>query len=73
MGHRGLCTFDFLSLLITFALKLICVFTWMNLSCIGECVCTYVCVSTHMCVMNTFGSTSSCDMETSSFALQFLW
>lgn len=69
MGHGGLCTFDLLSLLIAFFLKLICAFIRMCLRYIGVCVCI-ICVHIWMCV-NTFGFTISYDMETSSFAFQF--
>lgn len=75
MGHKGLCIFYFLSLLITFALKLIYTFTWMCLGdtrecvrvCMRVCVCVYAC--TYGCVMNAFGFDTLCDMDTSSLVL----
>ena len=58
IGHKELCIFNFLSLLITFALKLICAFTWMCLGVTGlgvrACVCVCVCVCVHRCVCKEY-------------------
>lgn len=69
MGHKGLCIFYFLSLLITFALKLIYTFTWMCLGDTRECVRVCVYARTYGCVMNAFGFDTLCDMDTSSLVL----
>ena len=72
IGQKALCIFNFSSLLIAFALKLICIFIWMCLGCtelcVQVCVGTYVCVCINGCVMNTFGSIILFDIEIHSFA-----